>query len=97
MAVQTDFEGLGSKLLGVLGRFHNRVLDDALMVEMTEVLNEELAPWRNARRIRLARNESRVWVHLEPDDEPGVFDQTCPEAEVGDEWRLRVRDAEASV
>jgi hypothetical protein len=61
------------------------------------VLNEELAPWRDTRRICLARNESSICVHLEPEQEPPRLFETCSEAEASDDWTLRVRDAQASI
>ena len=89
-------EELRPKLASVLGRFEGRSIDDALIAEMADVLNRELAPWRAGRRIHLVWEDSNVSVHMEPEDEPAGVAETCPGAEAGDEWRSRVRDAEAS-
>jgi hypothetical protein len=93
--VVAQSEELRPKLASVLGRFEGRSFDDALIAEMTDVLNRELAPWRGPRRIHLVWENSNVSVQLEPDEPDGV-PETCPETEASDEWRSRVRDAEAS-
>jgi hypothetical protein len=89
-------EELRPKLVSVLGRFQGRSFDDALIAEMTDVLNRELAPWRGRRRIHLVWEDSNVSVHMKPEEEPDGVAETCPDAEASDEWRSRVRDAEAS-
>jgi hypothetical protein len=94
--VVAQSEELRPKLASVLGRFEGRSFDDALIAEMTDVLNRELAPWRGPRRIHLVWEDSNVSVQLEPAEEPDGVAETCPEREASDEWRSRVRDAEAS-
>ncbi len=90
-------EELRPKLESVLGRFEGRNFDDALIAEMTDVLNRELAPWRGHRRIHLVWEDSNVSVHMQDEEEADGVAATCPGAEAGDEWRSRVRDAEASL
>jgi hypothetical protein len=90
-------EELRPKLDSILARFQGRSFDDALLVEMADVLNVELAPWRASQRIRLAWEGSGIAVQLECEEQPTRVADTCTEAEAKDEWRSRVRDAEASL
>ena len=57
---------LGNTLHGVLARFAGRSVDDALVAEMAEVLNEELASVLDGRRIQLLRDDSGIRVDVLP-------------------------------
>jgi hypothetical protein len=93
----TDIQDLRPALWATLGRFHGRDLGHALLVEMAEVLNDELAPWRDGRRIRLVWEEPGVCVHLDPEGDPEIRAETCPPEEASDGWTSRTPDPQACV
>ncbi len=92
---RTDAQELRPTLWSVLGRFHGRQFDDALLAEMTEVLNDELAPWRDGRRICLVWKEPGLCVHVESEENPEMTTETCPPVEASDGWTSRTPDPEA--
>jgi hypothetical protein len=57
---------LGTKLQRVLARFAGRSLDDALVAEIAEALNEELASLFDGRRIQLLRGDTGIRVDVLP-------------------------------
>jgi hypothetical protein len=60
-----ESQELRTKLLWTLGQFEGRRFDEALIAEMTDVLNSELAPWRDGQRIRLSWDDARVGLEIE--------------------------------
>ena len=64
---------LGTTLQRVLARFAGRSLDDALVAEIAEALNEELASLLDGRRIQLLREDSGIRVDILP---PAALDQS---------------------
>ena len=60
---------LGVSIMAVLSRFTVRLIDDALLAEMAEVLNEEFASLRAGRRIILTSDGSAINVELTPEEQ----------------------------
>ena len=90
-------EELSPKLLSVLSSFQGRLIDDALVTEMTGVLNDELARWREDRRIRLVWEGFGICVHVDPEEDPARQAGAGQNAEASDGWESRTHDAHASV
>ncbi len=78
MQADIEAEGLRPQLVRVLSRFAGRSLDDALIAEMTNALNEQLAPWREGRSIHIRRGEGKISVELQP--EAGAYEVSEPYA-----------------
>jgi len=57
---------LGTTLQRVLAPFDGRSLDDALIADIAEALNEELASLLDGRRILLLRDDTGIQVDILP-------------------------------